>query len=86
MITFDAFLDHRTREQDKPCIAKLKLHSYSAMYGAFTNTYYIIIGTEYGALHKTNGDLYTWDTYGGAYKALNKKFPSIKQQLIEGAK
>ena len=33
---------------------------------------YCIAGTEYGRLHKSNGDIRLFKTYSGAYKAMKK--------------
>lgn len=33
---------------------------------------YIVVGTAYGYLHTTAGDIRTWASYSGAYKAAKK--------------
>lgn len=64
MIEFD-YIDHRCREV-KPQVAKLS--PYGILLG------YIIIGTDYGYVHTTAGDIRLWKTYSGAYKWLRKNY------------
>lgn len=60
MITFESGLDIRTRQALKPTVAKLRVG----------NDYrYIVIGTEYGHLHTSGGDVRTWGSYSGARRA-----------------
>ena len=58
MITFEHGLDIRTRQQRKPCVAKFRVSQ-----GHYA---YIVIGTDYGHLHTTGGDIRTWKSYSGA--------------------
>jgi len=67
MITFENGLDIRTRQQAKPCIAKF--HIGDAEYR------YVVIGTDYGHIHTSSGDVRTWKSYSGAYKFLCKYQP-----------
>jgi hypothetical protein len=61
MITFENGLDFRTRQQNKPTVARIRVS------GA---TYrYCVIGTDYGHLHTAGGDVRTWGSYSGAHKA-----------------
>ena len=61
MITFENGLDIRTRQQSKPTVAKIRVKG---------NEYrYCVIGTDYGHLHTISGDVKTWKSYSGAYKA-----------------
>lgn len=62
MITFEDGLDRRTREQRSPCVARIRIKG---------NEYrYCIIGTVYGHIHTTGGDVRTWGSLSGAYKFL----------------
>ena len=62
MITFENGLDIRTREQEKPCVAKIRIQG--ARYA------YCVIGTQYGHIHTTGGDVRVWESYSGAYRAM----------------
>lgn len=62
MITFEKGLDVRTRE----------VPSQVARFAMGDGTYrYICIGTDYGHIHTTSGDVRTWGTYGSARRFLN---------------
>lgn len=69
MITFEKGIDIRCRQQPSPCIAKLNIGS-----GDYR---YIIIGTDYGYIHTSGGNVRTWKTYSGAYKFI-RKYQQIK--------
>lgn len=67
MIVFENGLDYRTRECDKPQVAKIRIRG---------NEYrYCIIGTQYGHIHTAGGDVRTWGSYSGAYKFLKSYSP-----------
>lgn len=63
MICFEQGLDIRTRQQEKPCVAKFNMGN-----GEYR---YVVIGTQYGHIHTTAGDVRTWKTYSGAKRFLN---------------
>lgn len=67
MITFENGLDIRTRQQNKPCVAKFHLGNEEYRF--------IVIGTEYGHIHTISGDVRTWRSYSGAYKFLKQYQP-----------
>lgn len=59
MITFEKGIDIRSREPARPTVAKFRVgHVYR----------YCVIGTEYGHIHTTGGDVRTWGSYSGARK------------------
>ena len=62
MITFENGLDIRTRQQSKPCVAKIRVTG--------SEYRFCIIGTEYGHIHTISGDIRTWKSYSGAQKFL----------------
>ena len=64
LITFTQGIDHRCRELKTPTVARLLV--------AGAQHRYIVIGTEYGYLHTTGGDVRTWRSYSGAYKAAKR--------------
>lgn len=61
LITFENGLDIRTRQATKPTVARFKVSQ-----GVYR---FIVIGTDYGHLHTIGGDVKTWESYSGAYKA-----------------
>jgi len=63
MITFTNGLDRRTREVS-PQIA--------GFYVTPTDLRYCIIGTDYGHIHTTAGDVRTWRSKSGAYRYLRE--------------
>jgi len=67
MITFENGLDIRTRQQSKPCVAKFHVGK-----GEYR---YVVIGTQYGHIHTSGGDVRTWKSYSGAYKFLKQYQP-----------
>lgn len=61
MITLEHGLDIRTREVS-PQVARFHMGD---------GTYrYVCIGTDYGHIHTTSGDVRTWATYSGARRFL----------------
>lgn len=67
MLTFENGLDHRTREVARPQVARLRVHG---------STYrYCVIGTQYGHIHTTGGDVRTWGSASGAYRFLRSYCP-----------
>ena len=58
MITFENGLDIRTRQQSKPTVARIRTTG--------TEYRYCIIGTAYGHIHTTGGDVRTWRSYSAA--------------------
>ena len=60
MITFEFGIDARCRDYKAPCVARFSMGD---------GTYrYIVIGTEYGYIHTSGGDIRTWGSYSGAYR------------------
>lgn len=58
MITFENGLDIRTHQQSEPTVARFRVSG--------TDYRYIVIGTAYGHIHTTGGDVRTWHSYSGA--------------------
>ena len=61
MITFDTGIDYRAREPKKPTVARF----YVSPERGYE---YIVIGTDYGHIHTSSGDVRTWRSKSGAYK------------------
>jgi hypothetical protein len=61
MITFRDGIDIRSREPKKPTVAKFYLNREEYAY--------CVIGTAYGHIHTTGGDVRVWKSKSGAYKA-----------------
>lgn len=64
MIVFETGVDIRCRHVDKPQVAKMQVRK-----GEY---HYIIIGTPYGHLHTSSGDVRTWRTASGAKRFLSR--------------
>lgn len=60
LITFEKGVDSRCRDFKVPTVAKIVV-------GA--DIRYCVIGTQYGYIHTTGGDLLTWKSYSGARRA-----------------
>lgn len=61
LITFDKGIDARCRIPARPTVARFNLSN-----GAYR---FIVIGTQYGYLRTTGGDVRTWRTYSGARRS-----------------
>lgn len=64
MIEFTNGIDARTREPAAPVVARFHV--------APGDVRFIVIGTAYGHLHTTGGDVRTWRSYSGARRALRR--------------
>lgn len=58
MITFENGIDARCREVSKPTVARFSMGN-----GRYR---FIVIGTQYGYVHTTGGEIRTWLSYSGA--------------------
>jgi len=61
MITFENGMDIRSRHCLKPTVAKFHVNN-----GVYK---FVVVGTDYGHLHTSGGDVKTWNSYSGAYRA-----------------
>lgn len=68
MITFEHGIDSRSREAVKPTVARLNVDGR----GKYA---YIVIGTAYGHIHTSAGDVRTWQSYSGARRAAKNYVP-----------
>jgi hypothetical protein len=66
MKTFEGVIDYRSRECARPEVARLLSNG---------RTLFCVIGTEYGHLHTTSGEVRVWRSYSGARKALKRYSP-----------
>ena len=57
MIKFDNGIDGRSRDFNVPTVARF-------------GDRFCVVGTEYGHIHTTSGDVKTWGSYSGAYRAM----------------
>lgn len=69
MLTFTDHVDARCREPAKPTVAKL-LNSADPK-----DVKYIVVGTQYGYLHTTGGDIRYWRSYSGARRVARNYEP-----------
>ena len=67
MITFENGIDIRAREAVSPTVARFHMGN-----GEYR---YCVIGTAYGYLHTSAGDVRTWKTASGARRAARKYVP-----------
>ena len=61
MFTFENGIDARARQPSTPTVAR-----FCVSFGVYK---YCVIGTVYGYLHTSGGDVRTWYSYSGAYRA-----------------
>lgn len=67
MITFENGIDIRARNVEKPTVARFRVTG--------TEYRFCIIGTQYGYIHTTSGDVRTWRSASGAYRFLRTYKP-----------
>ena len=72
LVTFYGSLDSRSRAVTKPAVARL-----IGRFGDHIETRYVVIGTVYGHIHTTGGDIRTWRSYSGARKAVRNYKPGV---------
>lgn len=75
MITFENGIDIRAREAQEPTVARIRVRGDEYRY--------CVIGTAYGHLHTTGGDVRTWGSYSGAYKASRDYRARMAQEVIQ---
>ena len=82
MIVFENGIDIRCREATKPQVAKLRVDNPNCAFrqielsnGAEPVYKFIVIGTQYGHIHTSGGDVRMWGSYSGAYKFLKQYQP-----------
>lgn len=61
MVTFENGIDARARDAKHPAVARFHMGNGSYRF--------CVIGTDYGYLHTSGGDVRTWGSYSGAYRA-----------------
>ena len=67
MITFETGVDIRARQPLTPTVARIRVSG---------DTYrFCVIGTQYGYLRTTGGDVRTWGSYSGARRAARAYVP-----------
>lgn len=67
MITFESGIDIRCRQMPAPTVARFAMGDGSYRF--------VVVGTQYGYLHTTNGGVRTWQTYSGARRAIRNYHP-----------
>ena len=67
MLTFDNGMDIRCRQVTRAQVARFRTHG--------NNFEFVIIGTQYGYIHTSGGDVRTWKTANGARRFLRKYVP-----------
>lgn len=69
MITFENGIDIRSREVKKPTVARFRMRADSDEYR------FVIIGTQYGHIHTSCGEVRTWRSASGAYRFIRNYAP-----------
>ena len=70
--TIPTWLDIHPREYKKPTIVRFRVSDSPFSGGPKSQILFAIVGTDYGYLHTTGGDLRTWKSYSGAYRILKQ--------------
>ena len=70
--TIPTWLDIHPREYKKPTIVRVRVPDSPFSWGPKSQILFAIVGTDYGYLHTTGGDLRTWKSYSGAYRILKQ--------------
>lgn len=68
MVTFENGMDIRSRQAGKPTVARFRMGN-----GVYRCC---VIGTAYGYIHTSGGDVKTWGSYSGA-RAAARKYVSL---------
>ena len=68
MLTFETGMDSRCRSVSVPTVARIRVDTALSYR-------YCVIGTQYGYWHTATGDVRTWKTASGAYRALKRYAP-----------
>ena len=63
LIHFESGLDYRTRQAPAPTVARFTVSPGVVRF--------VVIGTDYGHIHTTGGEIRTWNSYSGARRFLN---------------
>jgi hypothetical protein len=66
MITFETGMDTRSRAFNRPTVAR---------FNTGRGYRYCVIGTDYGHIHTSAGDVKTWASKSGAYRAAQNYRP-----------
>lgn len=61
LITFERGMDIRCREPKRPTVARFIFGNGECRF--------VVIGTDYGYIHNTSGEVRTWRSYSGARRA-----------------
>ena len=70
--TIPTWFDIHPREYKKPTIIRFRVPASQFSWGPKSQILFAIVGTDYGYLHTTGGDLRTWKSYSGAYRILKQ--------------
>lgn len=75
MLTYHEFIDATCRSLPTPCVARVLMSPLPSHVQGPPKPYYVIVGTQYGYMRTTGGDLRTWRTVSGARRALARYTP-----------
>lgn len=75
VLSLPLWIDINPREYPKPTIVRFRTPTSRFSWGPPTKVLYAVVGTDYGYLHTSGGDVRVWNSYSGAYKAMRKYSP-----------
>jgi len=72
VLELPTWFDIHPREYKKPTIIRFRAPASQFSRGPKSQILFAIVGTDYGYLRTTGGDLRTWKSYSGAYRILKQ--------------
>lgn len=69
------WIDINPRSYTKPTVVRFRTPTSQFSWAGPVRVRYAVCGTAYGYIHTTSGDVRTWDSYSGAYKAMRRYTP-----------
>ena len=75
MLTYHDHIDATCRSLPAPRVARVLMSPLPSHVQGPPRPYYVIVGTQYGYMRTTGGDLRVWRTASGARKALARYVP-----------
>lgn len=77
MVTFENGIDVRCRSVSVPTVARFRIDNPNCVLhkGTAPEYRYCVIGTQYGYIHTSCGDVRTWKSYSGARRFARNYVP-----------
>lgn len=77
ILTLPLWIDIDPRSYTKPTVVRFRTPTSQFSWAGPVRVRYAVCGTDYGWLHTTSGDIRTWDSYSGAYKAMRRYVEAV---------